>query len=297
MTMTTTMTIRQRTICSLALTLIGLLALLGGMLYLITARYIAALEQKDTLRELEHMASALKLEIESLSTLAADWGAWDDTYAFVTEPTPTYTQSNLTPESLANLNVHLFAVLDRDGQFRIAYQVNPHAFAVSQLSDSVRRAVRDLGRTAQTSPRAGISLRALPDGPYLIALQPILTSARNGPSRGVLIFGRRLDKQKLAQISWQSARQVVLVEDGAQERTLLRQIHASRATWDSQQSVVLRNDWHLVGVRRHRTLRGHWVYIQVFIERTIREQGWMLFRLVLGWMVAIGVVIGGSLFG
>jgi PAS domain S-box-containing protein len=56
-----------------------------------------------------------------------------------------------------------------------------------------------LAFTPDDGSNSGVLL--LPEGPLLVAAQPILTSQWGGPSRGTLVFGRFLDKAEVERIS------------------------------------------------------------------------------------------------
>ena len=56
----------------------------------------------DTIGTLFH-ARSLESQIDPLPTMAEDWSAWDDTYAFVADHNSAYFESTLPPSSFVTL--------------------------------------------------------------------------------------------------------------------------------------------------------------------------------------------------
>ena len=70
----------------------------------------AVLEQQRAEVNVKRSLNALSNELFELSTIVADWAAWDDTYAFIEDTNYEYIESNLVDATFANLrlNVMLF---------------------------------------------------------------------------------------------------------------------------------------------------------------------------------------------
>src|SRR5205807_10283967 len=126
-----------------------------------------------------------------------DWADWDDTYNFIKDDNAAYIKSNLEGDSALTSNrLNLMVFVSPAGRivFAKAYDL------VQGKSASVPQGL--LSRLSPGSPLlfgpnagsdSGIKgLLSIPEGPILVALEPILTSDAKGPARGTLGFGRYL---------------------------------------------------------------------------------------------------------
>lgn len=97
------------------------IAVLGGAFAMARLTFVAELDKiehqyaQDTLRTIE---SSMEEELNKLSRLTGDWAIWDDTYAFIEDLNRHYVESNLTPETLANLHVKAILFFDASGSLR-----------------------------------------------------------------------------------------------------------------------------------------------------------------------------------
>ena len=184
-----------------------------------------ALEREEAREDLGRIVGALENEIEHLDTRCRDWATWDDTWAFVQNPTEDYVRSYLGPEALAASNIDLLYICDSDG--RVVWG------RIHDLERDLDLSLRDLPRESLApnhpflvdidAPRGsalaggtdGIGERALrgtiaglvvtEQGPLLLSCRPILTSAREGPVRGTVIMGRLLSDSLVQRISARTA--------------------------------------------------------------------------------------------
>lgn len=170
------------------------LALAAGLSW-VPARLVRqqslALERQVLDRDINRMVHGLRNEILALDALARDWGRWDDSYRFVQDRNPGFSQANLSWESLiTSTRIHLLLIADVDGRtvwsgFRTTVH-HPSEFPAA------------LAGGQPLPSTAGILLT--PEGPLLIAVQPILKSDGSGASRGTLVMGRLLDEAVLLKI-------------------------------------------------------------------------------------------------
>jgi len=161
-----------------------------------------SLEQQDIRQHVERAANALNDDIATLEQTTADYAGWDDTYAFMEDRNQKYIATNYVDETLSNNRLNLVLLVDPSGTvvFGKAFdlitgqqQAIPERLRTFVAADPLLHHPTIDGRIA------GIVL--LPDGPLLLASQPILTSAYSGPSRGTLLMGRRLDSAEVQRLA------------------------------------------------------------------------------------------------
>ena len=197
------MSLRIKTLLVMALTLAGLLAGLFLISRTIVLGGFAHLEEEDVRENVTRFQEALSEEVTQIDRTAGDWAPWDDTYAFIEDGNQEYIDSNLTDDTLVNLDLNLMLFVHSSGRLVFGRTVDLEQGASVPISASVEQElVGDdflLSHKDTDSSISGIVL--LPEGPLLVASQPILTSDNRGPIRGTLIMGRYLDAAKLQELA------------------------------------------------------------------------------------------------
>jgi sensor domain CHASE-containing protein len=195
-------------------TLVIVLAMVGGLLlsaelavrWLIYPRF-AELEREQARRNAERVVEFLNHEVQSLAGKPEDWGYWDDTYDFVVSRDPEYRESNLGVRSQQSLRVNLLGFYDRSGRAVWGRGLDLETLEPFDLEPYT---TLGLGPDSQfisheDSPRVRVGLVDSARGPILIASTPILTSLREGPSRGTVIMGRFFDPEAVRRIARQAS--------------------------------------------------------------------------------------------
>ncbi len=198
--------LRTKTLLLIGLTGIGLILLLYALAQTIVLSGFRDLEQQTTRKEVDQILSGFQGEIATLNTTAADWAEWDDTYGFVHDGNAAYIESNTADASFATLRLNLMLFYNASGELVFGREFDLKADEQSQVSEGI------LSQFSQDAYLRGLlqneealqGIIMLPEGPMLVAARPILTSAREGPPAGTLIFGRYLNEFEIKRISEQT---------------------------------------------------------------------------------------------
>ncbi len=196
------MNLRTRIVAILGIVLIavtGLLLFAGGR---VVASGFGALERDQARHRASLAARQLDDEAVRVSELALDYAAWDDMHAYVGRPTTAFIESALPPNWLPRVRLQLVTVIDLEGNVvfgrslmnDVSSTALPHGFA-----EHVGPGRPLVTHRAPESSRSGVLV--LPDGPWVVASRPIITSAGDGPIRGTVLLGRRLDAALLERFS------------------------------------------------------------------------------------------------
>ena len=145
----------------------------------------AARQQADTaLRVVENSQS-------QMVALTKDWAYWDDTYEFVQDGNEAYITSNLADSTFTTLHLSVMAFVDLSGRVVCARAFDLERNKAVPVPTSFLRRLQ--AKNAPFFGKSGISgILLLPEGPMMIVSRPVLTSARTGPAKGTLVFGRIL---------------------------------------------------------------------------------------------------------
>ena len=195
-----TMTRPRRWIPILGLTAaVVLLLLLGNHVLrsLVILPSFLELEEVQATTDVSRCVDAIKREEFHLATLAADWAMWDDTYRFVQDRNTAFVESNLrwpTLEQSSGLNLLFFCEPSGKVVWGGIYDSTRGGGLVSAdlPTDRVRPDHPLLHHQSLDETVTGVVLTDL--GPLLVSSRPIVTTARTGPSQGVLIMGRFVDR-------------------------------------------------------------------------------------------------------
>lgn len=200
------MTLRQRTLLIIGVTLIGL----NTALYNISSRLLLGsavqAEEQDVRQMMQGVLNIFSQNLDQFNLGFADWSSWDDAYAFIQTGNSKFVQSNLVDSQLAMLRLNLIVFINTSGQivFETGFDLNkstrtpiPKSFK-SHLSLNNRL----LKHPSSTHSLAGVLV--LPEGVMLVASRPIVSSLGQGPIKGTLVVGRYLSSaevQRLASVT------------------------------------------------------------------------------------------------
>lgn len=154
------------------------------------------LEQRAVARDVKRCVEAILLEIETLSNIANDWGAWDDSYQYVIDKNTAFANANLVDEAFSSTHINLIGILDADRKLvwgDIRDMDTLEAIDVPGLFGELQKSACPL--TALDSvddQKGGVLLTSR--GILLVASRPMITTKREGPIRGTVIMGRFLNE-------------------------------------------------------------------------------------------------------
>jgi two-component sensor histidine kinase/sensor domain CHASE-containing protein len=184
-------------------TLLGLIVLLYTLTNFILIGSFDKLEEKDTLMNTERARDALKSDINRLSIAVGDWAPWDDTYNFILDGNEQYIESNFGTSTMANLKVNFVLFYNNSGHLVYGTGLDLKNGENIPIPISFRSDISPnnilLNHTSLESSISGIMM--LPEGPIIVASNPIITSDHKGPIRGTLIMGSFLDIEELSRIT------------------------------------------------------------------------------------------------
>lgn len=197
------MTLRQKTVLIIGVTLLCLLVTLYLSLSTIWLNRVAKIEFQQTHQNVERVTEALANNLQELNSTAKDWAGWDDTYAFVADVNERYVQENLADASFVNLRLNFMLFINKAGQVKYGKGLDLQQKVAIPVPASLKQYLATRPRLLQhntlNSSHTGILL--LPEGSLLVASHPIVKSDRTGRIRGSLILGRFLNSGELIRLS------------------------------------------------------------------------------------------------
>ena len=188
------MSLKIKTLCIILCLMIVYVAAHGAINRLIFIPGFIYLEQREAEKNLNRPLEAIKNELNHLSSMAHDWGAWDDTYDFMRSADPAYRTSNLAPMETYVVNtLNLLVLCDEHGKVLWKKAVDLETkkdIPLDEIPGSVLLPGHPFMKAVKGGSEQVSGFLKTSRGPMLVAARPVLTSTGSGPSRGVLVMGR-----------------------------------------------------------------------------------------------------------
>lgn len=244
-------------------------------------------------QNLERTLDALSNDFAALSTTVRDYASWDDTYAFLADGNSNYIKLNLNKSTFAAFNLHLILLARPSEQIVFSQRRDPLNSDITSVPQSLRDAVINSGILKPTDGKEHFGIVLLPDGPMLVAAHPVLSSNREGPSRGTLLMGRYLNAAEVERLSefihvsltLRQVREASLPDDFETAQAALLN---GQASWVKPLSLNA-----IAGYVLLKDIQGHpALLLRADMPRVVYQQGLLSLR-----YLGVSLLSLGSLFG
>lgn len=196
------MKLREKTLIILGMTIVCSIIVMYMASNVILIGGFQAVEEQNTLQNIQLSTNMLSNEISGLNGTLYDWAVWDDTYNFIQDHNSRYIQSNLVNSTFTDLKLNLIIYTDNSGNIVYSKGFDLQKKEITTVPESVNEYISKDSILLSPQNENGVKgVILLPEGPMIIASHPILTSNGNGPSKGTLIFGRYLNEVEIQHIS------------------------------------------------------------------------------------------------
>ncbi len=194
------MTLQRKTFTILAVTIVGLIALLYFAAHIFVMQSFSHLEEEQARTTVERVRNELMHNsLASLNATTNDYGAWDRMYEYIAIPSPKAIADEFQDGTLQGLRLNSVLVTDHAGRVVFSKVYDFHQHLSADMAPEMRRSLASdpwLRHVISSATHAyGFLLQ--PTGTVLIAACPITTTEHRGPVRGVVVMTRNLDSQAL----------------------------------------------------------------------------------------------------
>ncbi len=227
------MNLRSKVLLSL-LTSVGALVLILFLVeYRILSDNFASIERQYVLRNVDRAREAILSMIENVHNKSGDWAMWDDNYEFLSTGAQEFIDSNMTDAAFSEMDLNFMLFVSLDGTVRYAGAFDRKIQKLVPPPKSVLAIFRPpapyLIDDEQGKGTSG--LIALPEGLAIYSARPVLTSHREGPSHGFLVFGRFVDDEMVERLA-------ELTRVGVKVEPLDSHSDAAAATGDAAHAIL-----------------------------------------------------------
>lgn len=234
------MKLRTRTLLSVALSMVSLVAILYSVARVSIMHSFATLEADDTRQNVARATAVLADDLATLDNTTSDYAAWDDTCAYLEGRKPDLPTSEFPDPWFPRLRIDFVLIFDRHGRQVFTKAYDPVAGKATEIPQGLWAHLAPgsllMHHTHPGSKVLGIAV--LTSGPVLIDSQPILDSQSRGPIRGTYIAGRRLNAAEVARLAGIS--HLALTLHRLDEAGLPSDIESARAALTASSPTLLR---------------------------------------------------------
>ena len=252
------------------------------------------LEDTNIQKQAELGLHALEMRMNELDEATHGFAAWDNAYYFIKSNITHFIDNVLLMSTFAEYRISFMVFLDLDG--RVVYT---KAFDIMELQSipfpsSVMEQINGV-ESLKTHERVDdkvVGLLGSPEGPFMVASRPILTSEKKGPIVGTLICGRFIDTlevERLKQVTFLSLKlhDVDTLHEGSNLGSILTQLT------DGAPIVVERPSYESIsGYKVVNTMFGEPAMIlEVDAARDVFQHSLMMVFYFVVTSLLVGVVI------
>ena len=291
------MNLRNRSLLSLGVTFLIFFIVIAVVSFSVTLSGIDRIESQHMARSINQTYSALHAESSSLLITTHDWAWWDDMAYFAVNRNPDFLQNNANNEAMRTLRIHLFIILDENGNILYDNILSTDFRSNSSVSPEIMAIIRNNPELwAHPGDDQGIAgLLLSPRGPIVLASAPILQSDLSGPARGTVIMGRFLEYGPLQRINEMTSFTVAFDWPGREGPAKLPPAVREQLEQGSAFSLAADNETVITGYSRDQDLTGRDLFLIVSMDRELHRIGlsniYTYLVLLAFWAVLTGIIV------
>ena len=197
------MKIQTVSILTLAATLLVFLIVTSMFFSTILLASYSDLEKQYVQKDLDEAVDKLYDELYTMSSIASDWGPWDDTVEFINGRDPNYLHSNLQPYGFDNLNLNIMAFVNTQGEIIFSGSYDLQKKKMGPIPPFFTNHINPDNPLMNMSDPHQVTtgILMLPENPLLVVSQPIVHSNYTGSPQGAVIMGRYLNTEEISRLA------------------------------------------------------------------------------------------------
>ena len=174
------------------------------------------LESKEASIAMRRVQYGMELTLDQLALTAGSWGNWTDAYRFAQDHNRTFSDEQVTPSGLKQLNLNALLFVDLAGNILASNDLDLQSQRSLNLKLTSRHELAEdfPWRTNLRNGRAAQGLLRTEQGILMIAAAPVLDGYGHGPSRGMVVIGRLLSAAEIQKIGARAQANVSMMSMG-----------------------------------------------------------------------------------
>ena len=269
------MNIQTKTLVIIFSSFVALTLILSITLKDIIVENYLQLEQTDLKNHLQRTFNIITLEEDNLKQFTGDWANWDDTYEFITNKNAAYIKSNITDTTFTDSKIAFIAYINISGKLIYGRSYDLKQEQQITLPNGLLSYLQPDKKLLSpiNHGKALTGLISIPEGDFIVSSLPILTSNVTGPSRGILIMGRRLNNEFIARLSTIVKLDIKIYRNNNNLTSVLKTVSQKLEKENNYYSIASSNEL-ISGYAALNDINGIPILlIQIDNERAIYQQG------------------------
>ena len=285
------MTLRKKTLIVTGITLFSLFVVLSATSKTILLDGFAKIEEQDTNDSVRRVLDAYNDELNKLNLMNGDEAEWDGTYAEIENSDNKYFHSAFNYATLVRNNIDLMIFIRRNNRrvvFGSFLDPNPKQSLPVPKSLQTYFLHNQFLTKSEKPQQLQMGLMLIPEGVLLISARQILTSEGKGPSRGILIMGRYLDINQLAERT-----HFKLTVQRLDSYTMPQDFQTAKQALSKQASTFVQplNEETMAGYTMLKDMSGKpALLLRVDVPRTIHHRGQASVRYLIWSLLFVGII-------
>jgi sensor domain CHASE-containing protein len=237
------MKLRAKTLLGIALALTILISGLFVYSKMTLTRGFNDVEWREAKLNTQRSIDAIHSLVDNLENKMIDWAAWDDPYNWMQDHNTKFVESNLSDSSVQAMKIDMWAWIDENRNITFGRLYNGDQAV--DLTPDILQFIKTNQSIYQTGNEGGWKningFVNFSHNPMYITAQPIITSERKGPRRGVSLTGRWLNEDAVLKLSKMTHLETT-IKRGVTEQDSpdWEQVSQQLLTGGEAQSVVVR---------------------------------------------------------
>lgn len=256
------------------------------------------LEQTNSTDQLQRVQEFIELERSDVDLLVSDWAEWDDTMLFAKGEYDEYIDENLSDAYLAELGISFGAFLNDDGElvWGESYLSGGRVSSIDYLlPGGVKQHKSLLTPLVTGEPATGLLETA--QGLAIVSSASILWSSGEGPSGGLMLAGRLLDKQRLASIGHTVLSEIEVFSLNRNAVPEKFQQALERLSVGEQANEIVRENSHLYSLKILKDIGGeNLALLSVKSEAKITDLGHAALNMTILTLIIAATVVTATLW-
>ncbi|VVB87386.1 Methanogenesis regulatory histidine kinase FilI [uncultured archaeon] len=196
------MTLRNKTIIIIGLTLLSLIIVQYSLSQIILIGSFSQLEDQDARKNADRVIESISDDLSSINGVASDWAAWDETYNLIEHGDPDYVTRNIPDNSFTEMRLNIMIFTNSSGGIVFERGFDIQNKTVIPVPVSLRKYLsRNSPIFQHEDNKSVMGIVMLTEGPMLIVSSPITNNARTAPICGSMIWGRYLNDVEIQRLA------------------------------------------------------------------------------------------------
>lgn len=260
-------------------------------------RSFIELEKRELESDMTRVINSLSSNLGMINKTTGDWAAWDEIYQYALGNNPDFPDRNITKQSFFNNDINFLIIFDNEQNllFEKGYDLTEgNEITVPEKLGALVK--KEIPITSDGAIHGSSGLVLLPDYPCIVAIHPILTGLLEGPSSGILVFGKSIDNPYISELA--SVTNVSISVWPENDPGIANDLTDIKNTLVGEDITVIRpiNRDYIAGYTMMNDITGNpAIILKVTMSRDIYNQGQVTLLFAVIAIAFVGL-LGGALF-